>query len=692
MSSPIYANTAPDPIYQRPATISELAARAQDQLWDPAKGLKHWLRTAEKSRRNGDYYAEHQDYERAFVEYARAATIVLEKLPTHQDYTALLNADQRQNLGMNGQDILESLSQLKPVLVDRYEHWQATQSATPGSSRPSTAGSQYTDMTSDEEQRRRRDADRAREAREATLREQSWQRGEQERRNAEERDRQARQETALARQHLLESRRREEQAAAAERRAAEAKAMAERERRAERARREEEARREDEERRRGPEERRRREREGILRRQQEAEASALAARMEVATRLTPSPNGNRSGEETSTRGSSRSFPVAAPQPGHAPGSSQQQSLYGPSTGLSIMPLESPTKNDDDSSTDVEGVDRQPWSRHRHMDNTPSKSKQHSAIQYPPPMTTTSPAPPEGPIRYPTLMSQHQLKQGYVPSLQSMFSKSTPAPPAPNDSSLLFFDSKPPESQHSYSSSISNPVVPPPPSHMSVPNGHGRQGSITYPQPQAGRRGPSPSGARPPQSSSASRIVPSNSRDSTVHDLKTVRLPRSCLPRFLSIARVNTLHNRETCGLLLGKDKGSKYVVTTLLIPRQHSTSDTCTMDEEELVLQFTEERHLITLGWIHTHPTQSCFMSSVDLHTHSGFQRMLPESFAVVCAPTSTPTFGIFRLTDPGGLQVILECTTKEAFHPHPEVPIYTDCDNSHVQMKDMELEIVDLR
>ena len=25
-------------------------------------------------------------------------------------------------------------------------------------------------------------------------------------------------------------------------------------------------------------------------------------------------------------------------------------------------------------------------------------------------------------------------------------------------------------------------------------------------------------------------------------------------------------------------------------------------------------------------------MSSVDLHTHSGFQRMLPESFAVVCA------------------------------------------------------------
>ena len=38
----------------------------------------------------------------------------------------------------------------------------------------------------------------------------------------------------------------------------------------------------------------------------------------------------------------------------------------------------------------------------------------------------------------------------------------------------------------------------------------------------------------------------------------------------------------------------------------------------------------------------------------------------------STDRFGIFRLTDPGGLQVILDCQAKDAFHPHPEVPIYT--------------------
>ena len=38
----------------------------------------------------------------------------------------------------------------------------------------------------------------------------------------------------------------------------------------------------------------------------------------------------------------------------------------------------------------------------------------------------------------------------------------------------------------------------------------------------------------------------------------------------------------------------------------------------------------------------------------------------------SSRSFGIFRLTDPPGLKTILECRVTEAFHPHPERPIYT--------------------
>ena len=44
----------------------------------------------------------------------------------------------------------------------------------------------------------------------------------------------------------------------------------------------------------------------------------------------------------------------------------------------------------------------------------------------------------------------------------------------------------------------------------------------------------------------------------------------------------------------------------------------------------------------------------------------------LMCLMTPLSSFGIFRLTDPPGLTTILECNAKEAFHPHPDLPIYT--------------------
>jgi STAM-binding protein len=256
------------------------------------------------------------------------------------------------------------------------------------------------------------------------------------------------------------------------------------------------------------------------------------------------------------------------------------------------------------------------------------------------MTTTSPAPQAiGSVNYPSLMSHHQMTQGYRPSLQSMFNHNA----VPQGDSSLLFGSQPKTSSLSslYQHSLPRPSMPAPPPGPSSYNQQqfGAPASSYY----APRSHPGPSYPPPPPPAPsypparAHSPEHSPSRDPVNRDLKQVSLPRDCLPRFLSIAAVNTARNRETCGLLLGKDRGRKFVVTTLLIPKQRSTSDTCAMEEEELVLQFTEERALITLGWIHTHPTQSCFMSSVDLHTHCGFQRMLPESFAVVCAPQHTP-------------------------------------------------------
>ncbi|KAJ0095411.1 hypothetical protein Patl1_16130 [Pistacia atlantica] len=126
-----------------------------------------------------------------------------------------------------------------------------------------------------------------------------------------------------------------------------------------------------------------------------------------------------------------------------------------------------------------------------------------------------------------------------------------------------------------------------------------------------------------------------------------------------------------------------------------------------------------------THPSQSCFMSSIDLHTHYSYQVMVPEAFAIVVAPTdssrqifiartwflilinccrvphtktsicmSLRSSGIFRLTDPGGMSVLKNCQENE-FHPHKEPadgsPIYEHCSNVY-RNSNLRFEIFDLR
>ncbi|POY76366.1 hypothetical protein BMF94_0563 [Rhodotorula taiwanensis] len=100
------------------------------------------------------------------------------------------------------------------------------------------------------------------------------------------------------------------------------------------------------------------------------------------------------------------------------------------------------------------------------------------------------------------------------------------------------------------------------------------------------------------------------------------------------------------------------------------------MANEDEVAAVQQSYGLVTLGWIHTHPVQSIFPSSADLHTHAGYQALLREAIAVVCAPHEGPDgFGVFRLTDSPGMGTILACRAEGASHPHPPLPLYTDVD-----------------
>ncbi|RAL02885.1 putative endosome-associated ubiquitin isopeptidase (AmsH) [Aspergillus ibericus CBS 121593] len=177
-------------------------------------------------------------------------------------------------------------------------------------------------------------------------------------------------------------------------------------------------------------------------------------------------------------------------------------------------------------------------------------------------------------------------------------------------------------------------------------------------------------------------------------LRTLFLPPDLRKHFMSLVAPNTQRNLETCGILCGTLISNALFVSRLLIPEQTATSDTCETVNETAIFDYCDSEDLMVLGWIHTHPTQTCFMSSRDLHTHCGYQVMLPESIAIVCAPSKSPDWGVFRLTDPPGLKTVLNCTQTGLFHPHGEANIYTDALRpGHVfEAKGLEFETVDLR
>jgi STAM-binding protein len=182
-------------------------------------------------------------------------------------------------------------------------------------------------------------------------------------------------------------------------------------------------------------------------------------------------------------------------------------------------------------------------------------------------------------------------------------------------------------------------------------------------------------------------------------LRTVFLPPTLRTTFLRIATKNTMANLETCGFLGGTLIANAFFISRLIIPSQTATSDTCEMTNESQLFDYVDSEDLMILGWIHTHPSQTCFMSSRDLHTHAGYQVMLAESVAIVCAPSKGDTthggdWGVYRLTDPPGKKSILQCQQPGIFHPHDVDNIYTDAlrPGHVVEAKGMEFEVVDLR
>ncbi|XP_006350280.1 AMSH-like ubiquitin thioesterase 2 isoform X2 [Solanum tuberosum] len=156
-------------------------------------------------------------------------------------------------------------------------------------------------------------------------------------------------------------------------------------------------------------------------------------------------------------------------------------------------------------------------------------------------------------------------------------------------------------------------------------------------------------------------------------LNDVHIPTRLMENFLEIASDNTKKDIETCGVL---------------------GAIICQALQEEEMFAILHGQSLFPIGWIHTHPSQTCFMSSIDLHTQYSYQVMVPEAIGIVMAPTDTSrAYGIFRLSD-GGKKILKDCPEK-GFHLHKEPvdgsPLYGDCSNVYINSC-LRLEIFDLR
>ncbi|KAI4314327.1 hypothetical protein L6164_027247 [Bauhinia variegata] len=201
----------------------------------------------------------------------------------------------------------------------------------------------------------------------------------------------------------------------------------------------------------------------------------------------------------------------------------------------------------------------------------------------------------------------------------------------------------------------------------------------------------------PQDGQISHVTASDSENqsNSSRTLRDVHISMRLMEDFLELAKESTEKDLETCGILSAILENGTFYMTTLIIPKQESTSSSCQATSEEEVFAILNERSLFLVGWIHTHPSQSCFMSSVDLHTQYSYQVMVPEAFAIVMAPTDTTrSCGLFRLTDPVGMGVLKNCQ-EEGFHPHKEPdsgsPVYEHCSNVY-KNSNLRFEIFDLR
>lgn len=122
--------------------------------------------------------------------------------------------------------------------------------------------------------------------------------------------------------------------------------------------------------------------------------------------------------------------------------------------------------------------------------------------------------------------------------------------------------------------------------------------------------------------------------------------------------------KETAGLLIGHEEGGIVHVDSIRVGKQTGNAVHVVISDEELMhaaIEVSERSDgKVIVGWWHTHPGLSAFLSGTDIRTQSVYQALMPKAIAIVIddmkymetGKLTDLDFGVFRVSDGKAVRV----------------------------------------
>ncbi|KMZ57957.1 hypothetical protein ZOSMA_80G00500 [Zostera marina] len=181
-------------------------------------------------------------------------------------------------------------------------------------------------------------------------------------------------------------------------------------------------------------------------------------------------------------------------------------------------------------------------------------------------------------------------------------------------------------------------------------------------------------------------------------LRKIHISKTMIDDFINIAKPNTEKKLHTGAALLAIAARDVYYVIALYIPLQTSMKDTFEVFREVRMENYCKKYGVVPIGWIHLHPAEQCYLTDIELHNLFRYQEQVREFIAIILAPNSIfKKYGVFRIRDPEGMEVIRECKEIRPCcdhkHKNPETggPIYHECSNNVILDSKIKYDIEDM-